>query len=249
MNNNLHAIVLAGGKGSRMGSDIPKVLIPLCGKPMILYVLDILNAVEIQNPVIVVGSNRQKIIDALGSRYYYAVQEEQLGSGHAVMCAKEFLPNDGYLIVMCGDSPLFRAETISSLISHHINTHAAITLVSATLDEPYGYGRVVRNAEGSILGIAEEGAATTEEKLIKEVNGGCYAFDARWLWNNIGLMTQNAAGEYCLTEMVNIAVSQGLPIEAVTAYPHEIQGVNTYEQLLYAERIISQFSDNIDPYS
>lgn len=239
MNNDFQAIVLAAGKGSRMGSNLPKALIPLCGKPMISYILDLLAQLGMKSPVVVVGHNRDMVISTLGSSCIYAIQEKQLGSGDAVSSAKNQSPKDGHLLIMCGDSPLFRVETAAALIHRHRESNAAVTLVSAVLDDPYGYGRILRNNNGSIAGIAEEKTADDVQKQIKEINGGCYAFNAHWLWSNIELLTQNAAGEYCLTEMVDIAVSQNQIVESVPALPYEVAGVNTPEQLHQAELLVS----------
>ena len=232
------AIVLAAGKGRRMGSDLPKVLLPLCGRPIVSHVLDVLAEVGIPRPVIVISKEGDAVREALGGGYPYVIQAEQLGSGHAVLCAREAAQNARNIIVMCGDSPLFRIETVRSLMMEHIRSGAAITLVSAILDDPHGYGRILRNPAGEVSGVVEEKFASDEQKAIREINGGCYGFDAEWLWENIGLMTRNEAGEYCLTEMVNIAIKQGLEVITVASQPDEVAGINTPEQLLAAEQIL-----------
>ncbi|MGB9589073.1 MAG: NTP transferase domain-containing protein [Armatimonadota bacterium] len=230
------AIVLAAGKGSRMGSSIPKVLLPVCGRPILRYVLDILEDAGIHRPVVVVSPETGKAIrDELGGKYTYAVQNGQLGSGHAVNCARSAA--DGYenILVMCGDSPLFRARTVSLLMDTHVEQKATITLVSAVVTDPRGYGRILRDANGRIEAIVEEHVATEEQKYICEINGGCYAFDAAWLWKNIELIPRNLSGEYCLTEMVHIALTRGLKVCAITAESEEVMGVNTPDELLAAE--------------
>lgn len=232
------AIILAAGKGSRMGSDVPKVLIPICGKPMIKIILDSLSELGILKPVIVIGPNGKMIEDILGGGYIYALQEQQSGSGHAVLCALDAASGAEHLLVMCGDSPLFRTGTIRSLMETHISEGSTVTLASAVLDDPHGYGRIIRNQTGEIEGIAEEKTATEIQKAIREINGGCYAFDGNWLRDNIGLLSRNDAGEYCLTEMVDIAVSQKKRISAVQALSDEVGGVNTPEQLEEAEEIL-----------
>lgn len=236
--NDFHAIILAAGKGSRMGVDIPKTLIPLCGKPMISHILDALSTLGISAPVIVVGKQHQAFDETLGNGFIYAVQEEQLGSGHAVMCARSVSPAAGHVLVICGDSPLFRLETIHTLIDIHCTDGSTITLVSALLNDPFGYGRILRNASGEITGIAEEKNASKEQKAVQEINGGCYAFAAQWLWDNIHLLTRNEAGEFNLTEMVDIAIRQGLRVTSVSANPDEVAGVNTPDQLRQAEEIL-----------
>jgi len=232
------AIVLAAGKGKRMGSGLPKVLLPLCGRPIIGHVLDVLAKVGIPKPVIVISREGDVVRKTLGDDYSYAVQDEQLGSGHAVLCAREAAQGERNIIVMCGDSPLFRVETVRSLMEEHVQCQAAVTLVSAMLDNPSGYGRILRNPTGEVSGIVEEKLASDEQKAIGEINGGCYGFDAEWLWNNVGLMAQNEVGEYCLTEMVDIAIRQGRRVIAVPSHPDEVAGINTPAQLEQAEHIL-----------
>ncbi|MHB0913525.1 MAG: NTP transferase domain-containing protein [Armatimonadota bacterium] len=228
------AVVLAAGKGSRMGAGVPKVLIPLCGRPMVLWVLDLLADAGIPRPVVVVSGDAVR--EAVGERATFAVQPEQRGSGHAVLCAKEIARGSRYLVVACGDSPLFRPETLRSLMS--AIPGAAVGLVSAELPDPSGYGRILRSPAGEVAGVVEEKLATDTERRIREINGGLYAFDAEWLWENLHLMRENEAGEYCLTEMVDIAVRQGRRVIAVPAQPDEVLGVNTPAELAAAEGVL-----------
>lgn len=236
------AVVLAAGKGTRIGSagpGGPKVLLPLRGRPMLTYILGALAEVGIARPVVVVGKDGEKPIgEALGDACRYALQEEQLGSGHAVMCARAAVGDSKDILVMCGDSPLFKAETIRLLMETHVRERAAITLTSAVLENPHGYGRILRDRAGSVMGIVEEKPATDEQKGIKEVNGGCYAFEADWLWENIWSMHRNQAGEYCLTELVEIAITQGGKVVTVPAEPEEVIGINTPAQLEAAEAVL-----------
>lgn len=233
---------MAAGKGSRMGTSVPKVLLPLCGRPIVMHVLDTLEKAGIADPVIVVGRDSTAIRAALGERRY-VVQEEQLGSGDAVRCAREAASGAEHIIVMCGDSPLFRTETVRRLMETHLREAAAVSLTSAVLEDPHGYGRVLRGPTGEVVGIIEEKMATEEQKAIKEINGGCYAFDASWLWQNIDQMHLNEAGEYCLTEMVDIAIAQGKKIATIETRPDEVAGVNTPDQLHAAEEILRRRSD------
>ena len=229
-----------------MGADVPKVLLPLCGRPMLAYILDALAEVGVSRLIVVVGKGGEQVKEAFGEGNKYVRQEEQLGSGHAVLCARESArgstssPQAGssYVLVMCGDSPLFRTETIRSLMNAHVREHAAVSLASAILEDPRGYGRIIRGTDGEIAGIVEEKLATDAQKTVKEINGGCYAFDAEWLWANIEALTSNEAGEYCLTEMVDIALAQDRRVIAVSAAPDEVAGVNTPSQLKDAEKII-----------
>ncbi|MDH7482480.1 MAG: NTP transferase domain-containing protein [Armatimonadota bacterium] len=237
------AIVLAAGRGRRMGSKEPKVLVSLLSRPLVCHVLDRLAEVGIEHPIIVVGVGAEKVRQTLGDNYLYAFQQEQLGSGHAVLCAAELARGKSRnLLVMCGDSPLFKTQTIRSLMEAHLFEKPTITLVSAVLDDPRGYGRIIRDSNGEIMAIVEEVDATDEEKAVKEINGGCYAFNAEWLWDNLNLMTENEAGEKCLTQMVDIAIKQHRRVISVSAEPEEVLGVNTYDDLATAERILASRS-------
>jgi bifunctional UDP-N-acetylglucosamine pyrophosphorylase/glucosamine-1-phosphate N-acetyltransferase len=238
ISNGFQAIILAAGKGTRMGSDLPKVLLSLAGRPVLAHVLDSLAQVGITRPVVVIGAGGELVKETLGDCCIYAVQEEQLGSGHAVMCARDAAGHAENILVMCGDSPLFRVETIRSVMEAHLRERATITLVSAVLEDSSGYGRILRGPGGEVSGIVEEKLAAEEQRAIKEINGGLYAFDAPWLWESIGLMRRNKAGEYCLTEMVDVALAQGRRVITVTASPDEVAGINTPEQLRAAERVL-----------
>lgn len=236
-------LVLAAGKGSRFqaesGTPFPKVLRTVLGKPMVEYVLDALAEAGIENVTLIVGFMADKVRSAVGDCVRYVLQEEQKGSGHAVACAKDAYKDfTGHLIIMCGDSPLFHSQTVSEIMREHLSSNAAVTLASAVLDEPYGYGRILRNEKGIICGVVEEKCASDEQKAIGEVNGGAYAFDAQWLFSNIDSMALNEAGEYNLTDMVRVAVTQGKMVSAVRCGAQELLGVNTPEQLAFVEELI-----------
>jgi bifunctional UDP-N-acetylglucosamine pyrophosphorylase / glucosamine-1-phosphate N-acetyltransferase len=235
-------LVLAAGMGKRLRTSetdtFPKVLRQVNGRPMIEYVLDALHGAGVDDICVVVGVGAELVEAALGEGIQFAHQERQLGSGDAAGSAKAALMGKSkHVIVMCGDSPLFRASTVLALKGEHLRQNATITLASAFVLDPTGYGRIVREGE-KIIGVVEEKCATPEEKAIKEVNGGCYAFDANWLWANIDRIMANDAGEFCLTDMVQFAIEDCLAVSAVDADPEEILGVNTPEQLLEAEEIL-----------
>jgi bifunctional UDP-N-acetylglucosamine pyrophosphorylase / glucosamine-1-phosphate N-acetyltransferase len=232
------AVILAAGRGTRMKSELPKVLHPLVGKPVISHIVSLLARMGIPCPVVVIGGSGDMVKDALGDCCVYAVQEEQLGSGHAVISAREAVGDVRNVLVICGDSPLFKDQTVRDLMQSHVREGATITLVSAVLEDPTGYGRIIRAPDGEVAGIVEEKLASEEQKAIREINGGLYAFDGPWLWENTHLMRKNDAGEYCLTEMVDIAISQGRRVIAVPASPEEVGGINTPDQLRAAERIL-----------
>ncbi|HOK54784.1 MAG TPA: NTP transferase domain-containing protein [Armatimonadota bacterium] len=239
-----YAIILAAGKGKRMRdentpAEFPKVLKQVNGRPLVSYVIDTLKASGIDDITIIVGFGADYVKNALGSGFRFVTQKEQLGSGHAVAIAKDALADyTGHVIIMCGDSPLFRKETISALKNQHLESGAVITLVSAELADPTGYGRIKRLPSGEIAGVVEEKCASPEEKTIKEINGGAYAFNSAWLWSNIDKIERNEANEFNLTYLVSVAVSQGQKVEAVQAAPEEVMGVNTTEDLQRVEGIL-----------
>lgn len=240
-------LVLAAGRGSRLPSDagqpFPKVLRPVLGRPMVCWVLDTLSRAGVGDVTVVVGFGADQVRLALGDTVRYVLQEEQLGSGHAVACAApRFRGFDGSLLVMCGDSPLFTARTVSNMIRTHTRSGAVATLAAAVLDDPTGYGRIVRDAEGKVAGVSEEKCASQVERSLREVNGGAYVFHARWLFDNIQNMALNEADEYNLTDIIRVAVEQGRDVATVTCEPEELLGVNSPKQLAAVEQILRRRS-------
>jgi len=236
-------LILAAGKGARFPSDtpapFPKVLRGVLGRPMALWAIDALKGASIDDITLVVGYGADEVKRALGEQWDYVPQTEQKGSGHAAACARErFSGFAGALVVMCGDSPLFTSQTIRRLLKKHESSNAAVTLVSALLDDPTGYGRIIRDSEGGIARIVEEKCAGPSEREIREVNGGAYAFDSAWLFANTGKMARNDAGEYNLTDMVRVAVERGLAVSSVECDPEELLGVNNPEDLAAVEAIL-----------
>ncbi len=234
-------LILAAGRGTRFqtGEPMPKVLRPVLGKPMVAWVIETLRAARVDDITLVVGFLAREVMGALGDGFRYAVQEEQSGSGHAVACARDaFRGFDGPLVIMCGDSPLFGAETVRKMLAEHRSSGAAAVLTSASLADPSGYGRILRDQSGRITGIVEQKCATPEQRAISEVNGGAYVFDAGWLYRNIHLMARNEAGEYNLTDMIRVALEQGRTISTVQCDPDELLGVNSPEQLAVVEEIL-----------
>jgi len=236
-------LVLAGGKGTRFARSVsastPKVLQPVLGKPLISYVLDTLREAGISRIIVVVGYGGNQVRDAIGSAVDYAYQDTQLGSGHAVMCALESFKNfEGPLVVMCGDSPLFKPETIRNMLRKRRESLSTVVLASALLENPTGYGRIIRDDTGKIIQIVEESCADDAQRQIREVNGGAYVFWAPWLVCNIHRISKNAAGEYNLTDAVRLAIEQGNNVNVVRCEPDEIIGVNTPDDLQYAETIL-----------
>ncbi|WP_027092137.1 bifunctional UDP-N-acetylglucosamine diphosphorylase/glucosamine-1-phosphate N-acetyltransferase GlmU [Cohnella thermotolerans] len=235
------AIVLAAGQGKRMKSKLYKVLHPVCGKPMVSHVLDAVKKASCERAVVIVGHGAEAVQAHLGDAAEYALQAEQLGTGHAVLQAKEQLGEvDGVAVVVCGDTPLVSAETLEALIALHEREGAAATIMTAELESPTGYGRLVRGANGEVLRIVEQKDCTAEEAAIREINTGTYCFDNRKLFAALAQVTnENAQGEYYLTDVIGILQRQGERISAYkTADPAEAIGVNDRVALAEAERLM-----------
>ncbi|RYG26839.1 bifunctional UDP-N-acetylglucosamine diphosphorylase/glucosamine-1-phosphate N-acetyltransferase GlmU [bacterium] len=229
------AIVLAAGKGTRMKSDLPKVLHPVCGLPMVAHVVRALRGAGVERIVVVVGHGGEKVQEALGDSVEYAWQREQLGTGHAVRCAVDALQgHEGPVVIASGDTPLVTQETMAELLQTHGDR--ALTVATAILDDPTGYGRIVRDATGKPTRIVEQKDASPEQRSIREVNAGLYAFDAQVLFALLPrLRNANAQNEYYLTDLVQMASGDGLAVDAHTADAALLQGVNDRWQLAEAE--------------
>lgn len=235
-----YAVVLAAGKGTRMKSELPKVLVPVAGRPMIDYVLDMLAECGIERVLPVVGYRSDLVRQALANRtgLTFVEQTEQLGTGHAVMVCREQLTGfDGPVVVVTGDSPLVRPETIRALLQEFEKTKAACLLGSAFKDDPKGLGRIVRDAAGRFVGIVEEKDATEEQRLIKEVNMSCYVFNAVDLLQALGrLQANNAQKEYYLTDCPGLLLQEGRTVEALPLLtPRETLSINTPDELAAVE--------------
>ena len=248
---NTEIIILAAGKGKRMGSDEPKALTLLRGKPFLSHILETVSKLGLsKKPVIVVGHKKEQIFEAFGYDHNYAHQEEQLGTGHAVMSAKDKVGEDcDTVIILSTDQPHVSKETLERIINTHKEKKPVITLGTVLLpdfeDWRTGlrhFGRIVRDDEGEVLMNIEYKDATNSEKLITEVNPALYAFDAKWLWENIDkLKNENSQGEYYLTDLIRLARENGEKVEGVQVF-NIIEGLqpNTKEELAALERIISK---------
>jgi bifunctional UDP-N-acetylglucosamine pyrophosphorylase / glucosamine-1-phosphate N-acetyltransferase len=238
------ALVLAAGEGTRMRSATPKVAHNVIGMPMVNWVVSAARTAGCERVVAVTGHHAEIVEGLLPEGVTIARQDEQLGTGHAVMCAREALSGfSGTLVVLSGDTPLLRAETIAGLVAMRESSGAALTLLTTRMGDPIGYGRIVRNMrDGSVERIVEEKDCSAEERKIAEVNTGTYAFDSEVLFAHLDrLSTQNAQGEYYLTDLIEIFVSEGLTVSAdVTDDARETLGVNSRVQLAEANKIMQR---------
>lgn len=237
----LAAVILAAGKGTRMKSDLPKVLHPICGRPMLGHVLNTVALAGVTKSIVVAGFGAQRVMAYLGDNARVVLQEEQLGTAHALMQAEGELINfSGDLLVVCGDTPLLRADTLAKLAQTHRETGAVATLLTAKMDDPTGYGRVIRNSDGSVSRIVEQKDALPEELQVKEINTGVYCFKVPGLFDALKeISPANAQGEYYLTDIIQIYVNKGLTVQAVTlADAQEVQGINDRIQLSGAEAVL-----------
>ena len=241
MSNDLDVIILAAGLGTRMKSATIKVLHRAAGRPILDYVLELASNVCERPPILVVGHQREAVMGAVGERARYAMQDQQLGTGHAVLQAASLLEGEslkgGRILILSGDVPLTRAETLRALLDEHSRSGNALTLLTMRLDEPAMYGRIIRDASGSVLRIVEAKDARPEQKVINEVNAGIYVFDAEGLFDNLrNLSTNNAQGEYYLTDLLAVLRQSGKRVGAVVVDdPIEALGVNSREDLAAVE--------------
>ena len=230
------SVILAAGKGSRMKSRLPKVVHPVCGKPMLGIIADACAAAGFDRVVIVVPGESSRIRDAMSDGFSYAVQDEQLGSGHALLKARDAAGDCDNLLVVCGDTPLIRSETLSSLMAVHVRSEVPMTVLTAKVDSPDGLGRMVRDEKGRVAAIVEHSQADAETLAITEINAGVYCFRAAWLWENLPALPPSSVGEIFLTDLAELAVNQGYEVGALTLEdPTEAAGVNTRVELAKAE--------------
>ena len=236
MNKELRVVVLAAGKGTRMNSDLPKVLHKLQSKPLIDYVIDeseLLNPKEI---ILVVGFKKESVIKHTESRINlkYATQIEQLGTGHAVLQTNELLKNKrGHILILYGDVPNIKASTLQPIVNDHISNNRDLTLITAEIDDPTGYGRIIRDKNGNLLKIVEEKDCSDDEKKIKEWNPGIYIFKIPEVFKILdNIKTNNASKEYYLTDAIGLAQQSNMQIKAIKIEnSDEVIGINTADQL------------------
>jgi bifunctional UDP-N-acetylglucosamine pyrophosphorylase/glucosamine-1-phosphate N-acetyltransferase len=231
----LYVAILAAGKGTRMKSNLPKVLHPVAGKPMLLHVIDLAKSLAAQRIISIIGHGKEKVMEVIrDTQTEYVVQDQQLGTAHAVLQLEALLNNlSGDLLVLSGDVPLLRKATVQTLIQTHANHHHAATLLTTVLPDPTGYGRIIRRVDGTLKKIVEHKDCTPEELAIKEINGGIYLFDVETLFPCLHLVTNdNRQKEYYLPDVLPLLINKGKTV-ALQMIPDstEILGVNTIEEL------------------
>jgi bifunctional UDP-N-acetylglucosamine pyrophosphorylase/glucosamine-1-phosphate N-acetyltransferase/UDP-N-acetylglucosamine pyrophosphorylase len=239
------AVILAAGKGTRMKSDLPKVLHKVMGRPMLSYVIDACRAAGCDRLIVVIGYEAEVVRSAFAGMDHeirWVEQREQLGTGHAVMvCREELAGLSGPVLVLAGDGPLVRSATLRELLETHRTSGAACTLATSILDDPGRYGRIIRDLNGDLAGIVEYLDSTDAQRAIREVNVSMYCFDAAALREVIGkLDNNNAKGEYYLTDVLGLLRKAGRKLAAVPAVPpQEVISINDVEELRQVEAVLA----------
>jgi UDP-N-acetylglucosamine diphosphorylase/glucosamine-1-phosphate N-acetyltransferase len=247
--NKFCALILAAGKGTRMKSDLAKVLHVLEGKPLLHYSLLAALSAGAERIVVIIGHQARKVqAEFAGSRAVFVEQKPQLGTGHAVLQAKDVLAGySGLTVILCGDVPLLKPSTIKKLVEKHTASGAQITVLTTYPSDPKGYGRVVKDTKGNILKIVEERDASLAEKSIGEINTGIYCVDTPFLFAALGKITNNnKQQEYYLTDIVEVASREGFIVRAHIAPDYiEVMGINTPEELLRAGQHLENNRKNL----
>lgn len=235
--NTITAIILAAGKGTRMKSSKVKVLHEVFFKPMLHHVLDAVRTAGIKKTAVVVGHQHERVIQCLSGYTFTPVrQADQLGTGHAVLCAEETCADSETILILCGDTPLIRPETLHAMISHHRDMTSVLTLMTTLVADPFGYGRILTNDNEQVTGIVEEKDATPDQRQIREINAGIYLADRRFLFTALKQVgTDNSQGEVYLTDIVAIANRQGHTVNRfIHSEPVDVLGVNSRVDLALA---------------
>jgi len=238
------SIILAAGKGTRMRSRLPKVIHNVCGKPMLAHVIKAAYEAGISRNIVVIGHEAEMVREAIdNSEVEWVYQSAQLGTGHAVMQAESLLAEfRGNILILCGDTPLIKPETLAQLIQAHLLSGNAATVLTALMDDPTGYGRIIRDDDGRVLKIVEHRDAAADQLKLKEINTGIYCFNSPKLFAGLKKITAvNTQGEYYLTDVLSVLRNDGESIGAVTVRdPLETMGINNRVQLAEADRIMRQ---------
>lgn len=236
----LKTLILAAGKGTRMKSELPKVIHEVNGIPMISKIIKVLEILKPEENILILGHKKEEVLKVVGEDADYVVQTEQLGTGHAVLQAKDKLEDyDGDVMVLCGDTPLLREETLEELYKFHRDTDSVTTILTSIYNNPFGYGRIVKE-NGLVKAIVEEKEADAEIKKIKEVNAGVYCFKGRELFDALSKITNNnEKGEYYLTDVIGIQVGEGKKVQSFVLNDNiEILGVNSKVELAQASKVL-----------
>jgi len=237
---NFKAIILAAGKGTRMKSKYPKVIHKVCGKEMVNHVIDVSKKAGVNDIVAILGHESDIVKERLANDTMIAMQTEQLGTGHAVKMAKEYINDEDTIVVLCGDTPLIKEDTLQRLFSYHLENGYHATVLTTKVDNPTGYGRIIRDNNEDLLKIVEQKDANEEEKAVKEINSGIYCFNGKSLREALDLIdNNNAQGEYYLTDTIYIMRDKGLKVGAYNGSTiEELMGVNSRVELSKAEEIM-----------
>ncbi|HTZ40574.1 MAG TPA: NTP transferase domain-containing protein [Syntrophales bacterium] len=237
-------LILAAGKGTRMKSELVKVLHPVDGRPMLDYVLNLAGHLGSGRIVVIIGHQSDLVEERYKNRgLVFVYQREQLGTGHAVLQAKDaFAGYRGTILILCGDVPLLQASTMNNLMDRHHDSGAAITVLTTLLEDPFGYGRIIKDKDGNVLGIVEHRDATEEQKKIREINTGIYCAENPFLFEAVSeIGNDNAQKEYYFTDIFAIARRKGVRTASVIAPdPGEVMGINSQEDLARATRIVQE---------
>ncbi|MCX7771984.1 MAG: bifunctional UDP-N-acetylglucosamine diphosphorylase/glucosamine-1-phosphate N-acetyltransferase GlmU [Clostridia bacterium] len=239
----LVTVILAAGAGTRMKSSMAKVAHQICGQPLLSYVVDAAKQTGSESLILVLGHQADQVREITPDGAQCVLQEKQLGTGHAVMQAQELLKKkNGTVLILCGDTPVITGETLKAAYDHHLSQNNHVTVLTADMENPFGYGRILRDPNGNVKAIIEQKDASPDQRLIREINSGMYFFDIESLLSALSkLQNNNSQGEYYLTDTVGILISQGLKAGAYkVSDAHEIMGVNDRTQLDEAERIVSR---------
>lgn len=237
----LKAVILAAGKGTRMKSDLPKVVHTIEGKCLVDYAVEAAMGAGAEDICLVLGYKHEVVRESMAHKdVSYVLQEEQLGTGHAVKCAKDFLGDEGQTLILFGDTPLITVETLKCLKDYHVKHDNAVTVLSAIIEDPTGYGRIIRDADGKFVKSVEHKDASEAELKSHEINSGMYIFETKELKEALDkIQPNNAQGEYYLPDALTIIKDKGLSVDAFALDdPEDITGVNDQEQLKSAAVVI-----------
>jgi bifunctional UDP-N-acetylglucosamine pyrophosphorylase/glucosamine-1-phosphate N-acetyltransferase len=242
INEKTQCVILAAGQGTRMKSRQPKVLHDIAGQPMVRYAIEVANSIGALRPIVVIGHGADDVRQIIGESVSYALQSPQLGTGHAVLCARgQIDPASDFVVVLYGDTPLITADTLRRLIAAQIQSDAAVSLITFRPLDPALYGRIIRDDQQRIIDIVEYKEATPEQRAIREVNSGIFCYKTDWLLSHLDRLTPRPGhGELYLTDLVNIAANEGAVVANASCDETEVLGINDRVQLAQAEKLMRE---------